>query len=195
MDRPAIFINLYCPECRCRLNGEFCPRGDCPSCGHSIDVPELAIRQWDRPWYLAPGFTRLIWPPVWLWFCALSMFWIKPFEYDREVTLLVFFIVFLVWLVLMLRAIKITDNALGLIFALILHILATTSLISIIGMLICVFMMVVSVIMGHDNKYISIIVGLLISILLALLLVACICGERLIAKACIRDYFRRNPFA
>ena len=59
-----IQIDIACPDCEYNLRGLPGPIVNCPECGLTTDVPVLATRQWNKPWYKAPGFNTLMWPAV-----------------------------------------------------------------------------------------------------------------------------------
>ena len=52
-------IDIACPVCEYNLRGLPGPIATCPECGRVCNVPELASRQWDKPWYTVPGFKLL----------------------------------------------------------------------------------------------------------------------------------------
>ncbi len=71
MARPAekaqrIRDELTCPSCSYSLRGLAGDVVTCPECGHECNIVAMMTRQWTGPWYDAPGFSKLLWPLVWL---------------------------------------------------------------------------------------------------------------------------------
>ncbi|MCH6550701.1 MAG: hypothetical protein IH804_01640 [Planctomycetes bacterium] len=56
---------LTCPQCDYSLQGLAGDLVTCPECGTTSDLPKLILRWGFRPWYRAPGFSRILRPLVW----------------------------------------------------------------------------------------------------------------------------------
>ncbi len=64
--------DLGCPGCGYNLRGLGGDRATCPECGLTSDVAKLLTRRWDKPWYKAPGYTRLCLPVAWIMIALLG---------------------------------------------------------------------------------------------------------------------------
>lgn len=58
--------DVACPSCEYNLRGLGLDDVVCPECGTRSNLPALLTRRWERPWYEAPGYTKLTLPVAWL---------------------------------------------------------------------------------------------------------------------------------
>ena len=189
----VIDINVACPNCEYNLRGLHGPIVDCPECGLSSDVPELAARQWNKPWYRAPGFNTLSWPTVWMF-----VGWIVAGIVDNTVGLgapsgLIFMLVGVIgWCLLMVRAYQVLGGFLGLVLALVIHALLIGYLVSLVGGFGMITWGILLVSNGEANGSV-IFWWLLEFFILFAVFWGCRRTERAIAGVCIRHYLRRRP--
>ena len=192
-DSTAIVIDIACPDCEYNLRGLPGPIVSCPECGLSSDVAELATRQWDKPWYKAPGFNTLIWPAVCVWF---GWFFVIPFvaasSSDGLSVLITFFVGLALWVFLMYRAYRVFGRMLGVWLALAMHLLVVGYLAAVIGFAAVVVLGVLEVTQA-TARVIPYVYGLLAFSSFAILFWISRRVERAIAGACIRHYLRRKP--
>lgn len=191
-DAVPVAIDIACPGCEYNLRGLLGPVVVCPECGLLSDVPELAARQWDKPWYKAPGFNTLAWPAAgafgWYFFLVpLSSASIGGGGTAIALAGLT------LWVLLMYRAYKVFDTAKGIWLALAMHALVAGFLVSILGLIVSIILCVLAIsdVQSSDNKWISIVI--LMFVCFMLLLWGSRRVERAIAGACIRHHLRRKP--
>lgn len=193
-DAVPVAIDVACPGCEYNLRGLLGPVVDCPECGLRSDVPELAARRWDKPWYKAPGFNTLAWPAVcvYLWY-----FFLMPMSYayfgSRAGVAAVVLTGLTIWGLLMYRAYKVFDAAKGLLLALAMHVLVAGFLFGIIGLFVTVILCVVGVIDGRAGEIKSVLIAALTLGCFVVVLWVSRRVERAIAGACIRHHLRRAP--
>lgn len=65
--------DIPCPNCEYNLRGLGSDDVICPECGIVSNVAELLTRRWDKPWYRAPGYSRMSLPAAWLVCSALIL--------------------------------------------------------------------------------------------------------------------------
>lgn len=190
-----VAIDIACPGCDYNLRGLPGPVVDCPECGLRSDVPELAARQWDKPWYKAPGFNTLTWPAAcaYLWYFFLVPMSFAYFDSESAVTAIVLAGVAL-WVLLMYRAYKVFDTAKGIWLALLMHFLVAGFLVSVLGLIVTIFMGAAEL-SDQGVRPDSMAIGL--SAFLCFMGVFWVSRriERAIAGACIRHHLRRRPTA
>lgn len=104
----AIQADLTCPVCRYNLRGLSGELVDCPECGARIDVANLVARQWDKPWWQAPGFNLVAAPAAALVLAALvlgiavpSLSSVRPRYWVAEIPIVYGPIVIAGWLILL----------------------------------------------------------------------------------------------
>lgn len=187
-------IDIACPGCEYNLRGLPGPIVDCPECGLCSNVAELATRQWDKPWYKAPGFNTLCWPGIWAFIC---LFFVQPGldmnGFMGPLGLAVAWLLSLIgWVTLMYRAYRALGGLLGVWLALLMHILVVGFIVGAFGLFI---MIVVSVVALYERDLgpISATFGFLSVAVIVLILWGCRRVERAIAGACIRHHLRRKP--
>lgn len=190
-----VVIDIACPRCEYNLRGLVGPVVVCPECGLESDVPELAARRWDKPWYKAPGFNTLIWPAFcgWLW-----VFFVLPVTAvtigDQTATVTIGLLGLAVWAGLMYRAYRVFDEALAVGLALAGHLLVAGFVAGVFGLIWSVIAAVVYVLNPPARVELSDMgVWVVLTGVWGALLWVCRRVERRIAGACIRRYLRRRP--
>ncbi len=196
-DAVPVAIDIACPGCDYNLRGLPGPVVDCPECGLQSDVPELAARQWNKPWYKAPGFNTLTWPAVsaygWYFFLVPMSSAYAGLNSDAAV-LAVMLAGLTLWVLLMYLAYKVFDSAKGIWLALLMHVLVAGFLVSVLGLIVTIFMSAAEL-SDQGVRPDSMAIGLFAFL--------CFMGvfwvsrriERAIAGACIRHHLRRRPTA
>jgi hypothetical protein len=184
--------DIACPDCAYNLRGLIGPIVACPECGRRTDVPELATRQWTKPWYRAPGFDTLTWPAAWCLLGNVAFAVVAAFAGSSgEALVAVSLFSLAVWSGLMVRASRVLDNRLAAAgLAILLHILLVGYLIGVFGLIAATIGIFEAVLDDHTPGAISAGVGLLIC---ALLLWGCRRIERYTAGVCIRQHLKRDP--
>jgi hypothetical protein len=77
-----IRADLACPQCQYNLRGLQGELVACPECGTRCDVAQLIARQWQKPWYHAPGFNRLAIPAAWFYLAGIGSLSVLLFQID-----------------------------------------------------------------------------------------------------------------
>lgn len=187
-----IGIDIACPECEYNLRGLPGPIVDCPECGLTTDVPVLAARQWNKPWYKAPGFNTLIWPAGWAligWYLiAIASDMTRGNPWVCNVAMMT---VMAVWIWLMILAGRRLNGTLGFSMALLSHVLLLGFLVSIWG-LIAILVYGILGLIQRDLQIIDILHGVAWFVGFSVLLWICRRIERAIAGVCIRHHLRRK---
>ncbi len=62
--------DITCPECEYNLRGLRGEIVNCPECGCRCDVAKLVINRWRKPWYKAPGLSRINTPLACIVICG-----------------------------------------------------------------------------------------------------------------------------
>lgn len=189
-----VTIDIACPGCEYNLRGLLGPVVDCPECGLQSDVPELAARRWDKPWYKAPGFNTLAWPAIWALF---SLFFVLPvidangFMGPQD-SLIASLLCLIGWATLMYRAYRALGGMLGIGLALLMHILIVGFIVGAFGFFIMIIVGVIAL-YEFDADPVSVGYGVFATAIIVLILWVCRRVERAIAGACIRHHLRRKP--
>ncbi len=184
---------MECPDCEYNLRGLPGPIVSCPECGLESDVPVLAARQWDKPWYRAPGFNALGIPAGWMfvgWIVASII--LANVGLYSPLGLTVILIGILGWCVLMAFAYRAIGGFLGLGLALLIHVVLIGYLTSLIGGFVLVTVGILNAMEGQTNTA-STLWGSLWFAILCGVFWGCRRAERAIAGVCIRHYLRRKP--
>jgi hypothetical protein len=189
----CIGIDIACPDCEYNLRGLPGPIVDCPECGLTTDVPVLAARQWDKPWYRAPGFNTLMWPAVvafigWITTTVVSTL-SGPNQWATYAWML---LALAIWLWLMFRATKLLKGSVGFFLALLAHALVLGFLVGIVGLMVMAIATVLDLIQG-DTDLVGTLSGVAWLVGFSVLLWVCRRIERAIAGVCIRHHLRRKP--
>lgn len=186
-------IDIACPDCDYNLRGLPGPVVDCPECGLTTDVPVLAARRWNKPWYQAPGFNRLLWPAATATIAWMASIFLMASDSANDLLLVSVCIicVLTLWVFLMIRAARLLNGWTGFWLALVAHGLVAGYLVGIIGLFTNVILGILALMDIFNNT------GLLMygawSAVFALLLWVCRRIERAIAGVCIRHHLRRKP--
>jgi len=192
-DSKIIDLDVLCPECDYNLRGLPGPIVQCPECGLESDVPALAGRQWDKPWFKAPGFNTLFMPAVLTYFSFFLLTMVGTHN-DAGLGLIILFIIIIpgLWCWLMYKAYCVFNGPLGLLYALAGHVLLVGIFGSLFVIISQILMCVVELIDGH--YYVNEIPELIIMLAIASIVFwVCRILERAIARACIRQYLRHTP--
>lgn len=196
-DSGSITIDVACPDCGYNLRGLPGPIVNCPECGLRSDVPVLAARQWDKPWYRAPGFNALMWPAAWMWISFLIFAFVDATVSLGTASALASCLVVIVgWSWLMVRASRVLDGEVGVWLALLMHVLVAGYLVGLVGVLVAVIFTVIDTVFTDSSRgadALSVLYGSLALAGFALLLWGCRRIERTIAGVCIRQYLLRRP--
>ncbi len=188
-----VCIDIACPDCEYNLRGLPGPIVNCPECGLSTDVPVLAARQWDKPWYRAPGFNTIMWPAALFmisWFVGpIVSGMLGP---DQAATYSAMLLALVLWVWLMIRAARLLGGPIGFGLALLSHMLVVGYLIGLIGVIWAVIITVLALINQEVNVLAAVYVSLALAVFL-LIIWGCRRVERAIAGVCIRHHLRRKP--
>jgi hypothetical protein len=188
-----IVIDVGCPDCGYNLRGLPGPVVNCPECGLRSDVPELAARQWNKPWYRAPGFNTLMWPAGWMWSVGIiGLPMVETFVPSDILSYAAGLLFVVVWFWLMVRAWKLLSGSVGLWLALLSHVLVAGYLVGTVGV-ISVVLLAISEATDWNADTLSVVYTSLAFAAFALLLWGSRRVERAIAGVCIRHYLLRRP--
>jgi hypothetical protein len=184
--------DVACPRCQYNLRGLVGDVVRCPECGTRCDVARLVSRRWTQPWYRAPGFSRVLYPAVWVYVCvivigAVLRSSVAPF---RPAWIAFLCCCPVVWLVLMCRSWRVFEDVRGVWLPVFGHLLLAGYLAGAVGTLWMGVLAVLTLIEGEMNGALVIVGG---GLLFGLLFAICRRGERYIAGECIRRYLSRPP--
>ncbi len=177
---------LTCPQCDYSLQGLAGDLVTCPECGTTCDLPKLILRWGFRPWYRAPGFSRILrplaWPGIGFWFILFVLAVEQSSVAHPPIwTSGLAIVVFAAWLRAMWRVWKVLPGG----RALWLSLLAHATLAGYLAAVVASFWLVGTLLRGGAQRAMVLLVWVLPIIGLAY---ACRRGEKFIAQQCIRQY-------
>ncbi len=188
----CIDIDIACPDCEYNLRGLPGPVVSCPECGLRSDVPVLASRQWDKPWYRAPGFNTLMGPAALFtigWFLGPIVSGLLG--HNQAATYAVMLLAAGLWVWLMIRAAKLLGGPVGIWLALLSHLLVIGYLASLLGIISMVVITIRALVIQQVDTLSAVYVSLGFAVFL-LIIWGCRRIERAIAGVCIRHHLRRR---
>ncbi len=192
-------MDIACPGCEYNLRGLLGPVVECPECGLVIDVPDLAARQWDRPWYRAPGLLMLSIPGVtspiaFLWLAWL-LFAPSDARHDASTYIILAFSLAcqLVWLLFVYKAYVRFRGGLGIGLVLLMHLIVCGYYISILGFIIGCLIFAVSLFESTNWFSFQQLQIIIYTTIAGLLFAASRLGERYVARICIRNHMKYPP--
>ena len=187
----AVRDSLTCPQCQYSLRGLPGEIVNCPECGLECDIRRMMSDEWRRPWFEAPGFSKLLRPVSCLTIGSLVLFYVGVMETDRFrgsglITATGVTVLLAAWGYFVKETLSQFRDGRGPGLALLAHLLFAGYLASVFGIGMGLFGLIMR------GQPVLLILGVVVIATMIGLMAVCRRGERFIAQQCLNEYLRRD---